>query len=112
VTKLQSGANLQPGGSLDQPIAESLVTAILWHLDEETTDPETKSWDTTALTTQPIWSSFVSPRITGGALNRGYKTVDLADLLDGMVCDGVAFGDINAVTSHYNYPYDNNPLCK
>jgi hypothetical protein len=112
VTKLQEGAKLTPGGSLDQPIAESLVTAILWHLDDTTTNPDDKSWDTTATTTQPIWASFVSPRLTDGTTNRGYKTVDLVDLLDGMNCGGTPFADINAITSHYNYPYDNNPLCK
>lgn len=87
-----------PRGSIDQQIGEIAVASIAWDLWRNGGDI-------------PVLSGIALPRVTSG-LNRGYKTVDLVDFADALLCGGrVSAQQMNTSMSKYGFPWDNQPLC-
>lgn len=87
-----------PSGSIDQQIGEIAVASIAWDLWSHGGDA-------------PVLSGIALPRITSG-LNRGYKTVDLIDFADALLCAGrVSAQQMSSSMSKYRFPWDNQPLC-
>jgi len=87
-----------PSGSIDQQVAEVVVASIAWDL--------WRSGNDTAVQT-----SITLPRMTGG-LNRGYKTVDLVDFADALLCgQRLSATELSASMNKYRFPWDNQPIC-
>lgn len=87
-----------PGGPIDQEIGEIAVAAIAWDLWRSAGDA-------------PISTGIALPRVTG-TMNRGYKTLDLVDFADAVVCGARATpAQVSASMTKFRFPWDNRPLC-
>jgi hypothetical protein len=99
-----------PSGPIDQEMAELANAAMLWHLwDPGTTTEAEDAWDLAAVESSVIWKAFSSSRMLNQ--NRGYEKVDMVDYLDSLRCEGVTEQQVNSVTGHFGFPYDNAMLC-
>ncbi len=88
-----------PSGALDQPVCESVVTALVRDLD----DPAPKGL---GLAEAEVFGALASARMTGG-LNRGYGKLDLVDDLDALTCGGVPAASLSTwVKDRFGFPYD------
>ena len=97
-----------PNGPIDQYINENVVASMFWSFwaSAQAVTPQ-------GLGDTPVYDTFRSTRLVNNDVyNRGYVTVDFIDYLDAMSCEGTATaGQIDAVASGVNYPWDAAPTC-
>ena len=102
-------ANLD--GGIDQFINENIVAGMIFKLNADASGVDSPITGGQGLGPDPLFKTFISPRVTGSA-NRGYFKVDLIDFFDGGRCsEALPNASITSVSNDVTFPWDNAPQC-
>lgn len=100
-----------PNGGISQNINENIVAGMLFKLNADASGVDSPIAGGQGLGPDPLFKSFVSPRVTG-KLNRGYSKVDLIDFFDAGRCsESISDAAISAVSDDVTFPWDSSPQC-